>query len=90
MFWEHGGLSTRGKIAIVFSCLFVFCVVLLLVYIYIRKKRNDYDFGLPHEIMGEYNLNEILFFLSFILFLLFLVMWFIFISAADYAVALFV
>ncbi|KEH43453.1 putative transferase [Medicago truncatula] len=52
MFWEHGGLSTRGKIAIVFSCLFVFCVVLLLVYIYIRKKRNDYDFGLPHEIMA--------------------------------------
>jgi hypothetical protein len=82
MFWEHGRLSSPGKIAIGLSCLFISCVVLLLVYIYIRRKRNDYDFGLPHEIMGEYNLNEILFFFlsSVFLFIIFLVMWFICIS----------
>ncbi|XP_027365950.1 receptor-like protein 4 [Abrus precatorius] len=52
MFWEHGRLSTRGKIAIGMSCLFVFFVALLVAYIYIRKKRNGYDFGLPHELMA--------------------------------------
>ncbi|KAK7268375.1 hypothetical protein RIF29_21073 [Crotalaria pallida] len=52
MFWEHGGLSTGGKIAISFSCIFVLCVVLLVVYIYTRRKRNDYNFGLPHELMS--------------------------------------
>ncbi|XP_020229693.1 receptor-like protein 4 [Cajanus cajan] len=52
MFWEHGRLSTRGKIAIGLSSLFVFCVVLLLAYIYIRRKRNDYDFALPQELMS--------------------------------------
>ncbi|XP_027359912.1 receptor-like protein 4 isoform X2 [Abrus precatorius] len=50
MFWENGKLSTQGKIAIGLSCLFVFCVILLLVYIYIRRIRNDYDFALPHEL----------------------------------------
>ncbi|XP_061349731.1 receptor-like protein 4 [Gastrolobium bilobum] len=52
MFWERGRLSSRGKIAIALSFLFVSCVVLLLVYICIRRKRNDYDFGLPHELMS--------------------------------------
>ncbi|KAK7391437.1 hypothetical protein VNO78_19853 [Psophocarpus tetragonolobus] len=52
MFWEHGRLSTSGKIAIGLSCLFVFCAVLLLAYFYIKRKRNDYDFALPHELMS--------------------------------------
>lgn len=64
MFWEHGRLSTRGKIAIALSCLFVFCVVLLVAYIYIRRKRNDYDFALPHELMCKYDFNEIVCLLS--------------------------
>ncbi|KAE9595732.1 hypothetical protein Lal_00030538 [Lupinus albus] len=50
MFWENGRLSIPGKIAIGLSCLFVFCVVLLLVFMYIRRRRNDYDFALPHEL----------------------------------------
>nr|AFK44650.1 unknown [Lotus japonicus] len=50
MFWENGKLSTGGKIAIGVSCLLVFCVILLLVYIYIRRRNNDYDFALPHEL----------------------------------------
>ncbi|KAL2347539.1 hypothetical protein Fmac_001539 [Flemingia macrophylla] len=53
MFWENGKLSTPGKIAIGFSCLFVFCAILLLVYIYIRRRRNDYDFALPHELTSS-------------------------------------
>ncbi|MED6151332.1 hypothetical protein PIB30_081505 [Stylosanthes scabra] len=50
IFWENGRLSTQGKIAIGLSCLFVFCVVLLLVFVYIKRRRNDYDFALPHEL----------------------------------------
>lgn len=60
MFWEHGRLSKRGKLAIGLSCLFVLCVVLLLAYIYIRRKRNDYDFALPHELICKYDFNKIL------------------------------
>ncbi|XP_019434359.1 PREDICTED: probable LRR receptor-like serine/threonine-protein kinase At5g48740 [Lupinus angustifolius] len=52
MFWEHGGLSTGGKIAISLSCLFVLFVILLVVYFYIKRKKNDYDFGLPPELMS--------------------------------------
>ncbi|KAM7487596.1 hypothetical protein LguiB_025080 [Lonicera macranthoides] len=53
MFWGNGGLSTRGKIAIGLSCLIVFCVLLLVIYICcIRRGRNDYDFGLPQELMS--------------------------------------
>ncbi|MED6149739.1 hypothetical protein PIB30_065490 [Stylosanthes scabra] len=52
MFWNHGRLSSRGKVAISLSCVFIFSLVLLLVYIYIRRKRNEYDFGLPHELMS--------------------------------------
>ncbi|KAL9324979.1 hypothetical protein ACSQ67_005624 [Phaseolus vulgaris] len=50
IFWENGKLSTHGKIAIGLSCSFVFCAILLLVYIFIRRRRNDYDFALPHEL----------------------------------------
>ncbi|KAK4260879.1 hypothetical protein QN277_003942 [Acacia crassicarpa] len=52
IFWENGRLSSRGKIAIGLSCLLVFCLIVLLVLIYIRKRRNDYDFGLPSELMS--------------------------------------
>ncbi|KAJ7943204.1 Leucine-rich repeat protein kinase family protein [Quillaja saponaria] len=50
IFWEKGRLSTLGKIAIGLSCLVVFCVLLLVIYICIRRRRNDYDFGLPQEL----------------------------------------
>ncbi|KAF7827854.1 receptor-like protein 4 [Senna tora] len=50
--WHNGRLSSRGKIAIGLSCLLFFCVLLLVVYIYIRRRRNDYDFGLPHELVS--------------------------------------
>ncbi|RYR56501.1 hypothetical protein Ahy_A05g022199 isoform B [Arachis hypogaea] len=50
IFWENGRLSTQGKIAIGLSCFFVFCVVVLLVFVFIRRRRNDYDFALPHEL----------------------------------------
>ncbi|KAL2328022.1 hypothetical protein Fmac_021449 [Flemingia macrophylla] len=59
MFWENGILSSQGKIAIGLSCLLVFCVVLLLAYIYIRRKRNDYDFALPHELMCKYDFTKL-------------------------------
>ncbi|KAK4780888.1 hypothetical protein SAY87_016994 [Trapa incisa] len=53
MFWEKGGLSSGGKIAIGLSCLVVFSVLLLLGYICcIRRRRHDYDFALPHELMS--------------------------------------
>lgn len=61
VFWENGKLSTQGKVAIGLSCLFVSCVILLLVYIYIRKRRNDYDFALPHELTCKYDFIKIFF-----------------------------
>ncbi|XP_022776994.1 putative leucine-rich repeat receptor-like serine/threonine-protein kinase At2g14440 [Durio zibethinus] len=52
LFWENGHLSNGAKIAIGISC-FVFVLVLLLViYIFcIRRGKNDYDFGLPSDLM---------------------------------------
>lgn len=52
LFWGKDGLSTGGKVAIGLSCLFVFCVLLLVIHICIKRRRNDYDFGLPHELMS--------------------------------------
>ncbi|KAK2971536.1 hypothetical protein RJ640_017905 [Escallonia rubra] len=52
-FWRHGGLSRGGKIAIGLACLAFICLLLLMVYICcIRRGRNDYDFGLPQELMS--------------------------------------
>ncbi|XP_022155199.1 receptor-like protein kinase At3g21340 [Momordica charantia] len=53
IFWENGRLSKTGKIAIGVSSTFVFCVLLAVIYICcIRRRRNDYDFGLPSELMS--------------------------------------
>ncbi|KAM1517641.1 hypothetical protein ACFX11_021007 [Malus domestica] len=53
LFWENGGLSKKGKIAIVVSCVVVFCLVVLALYIFcIRRRRNDYDFSLPQDLMA--------------------------------------
>ncbi|OWM75800.1 hypothetical protein CDL15_Pgr009444 [Punica granatum] len=53
LFWENGGISSGGKIAIALSCLLGFSVLLLLAYICcIRRRRHDYDFALPHELMS--------------------------------------
>ncbi|KAL5759209.1 hypothetical protein ACOSQ2_018047 [Xanthoceras sorbifolium] len=53
LFWDKGGLSTGGKIAIALSCLVILCALLLVIYMCcIRRGRNDYDFGLPHDLMS--------------------------------------
>ncbi|KAB2624335.1 leucine-rich repeat receptor-like serine/threonine-protein kinase [Pyrus ussuriensis x Pyrus communis] len=53
LFWENGGLSKKGKIAIAVSCVLVFCLVVLALYIFcIRRRRNDYDFSLPQDLMA--------------------------------------
>nr|GEX81853.1 putative leucine-rich repeat receptor-like serine/threonine-protein kinase At2g14440 [Tanacetum cinerariifolium] len=52
MFWKNGGLSNGGKIAIGVSCGVVFLLVAVIVFICIRRRRNDYDFGLPQELMS--------------------------------------
>lgn len=53
LFWGTGGLSTGGKIAVGLASLFFLCVLLLVIYIFcIRRRNNDYDFGLPHDLMS--------------------------------------
>ncbi|KAL7001232.1 hypothetical protein U1Q18_002384 [Sarracenia purpurea var. burkii] len=53
LFWGHHGLSTGGKVAIGISSLVMFCIILLVIYICcIRRGPNDYDFGLPPELMA--------------------------------------
>ncbi|XVE91380.1 hypothetical protein REPUB_Repub01dG0004700 [Reevesia pubescens] len=53
LFWENGRLSKGGKIAIGLSCFFFVSVLLLVIYIFcIRRGKNDYDFGLPSDLMS--------------------------------------
>ncbi|CAN4124755.1 unnamed protein product [Withania somnifera] len=52
LFWSKNGLSTAGKVAIGISCLVFICVVLLVAYIWYKRRQSDYDFGLPHEMMS--------------------------------------
>ncbi|PSS13418.1 LRR receptor-like serine/threonine-protein kinase precursor [Actinidia chinensis var. chinensis] len=53
LFWGSNGLSIGGKIAIGVSSVVVFCILLFLIYICcIRRGHNDYDFGLPQELMA--------------------------------------
>ncbi|XP_047322399.1 receptor-like protein 4 [Impatiens glandulifera] len=52
LFWGTRGLSKAGKIAIIISSIFIFCVLLLVLYICIRRRRHEYDFALPHELMS--------------------------------------
>lgn len=50
------GLSTAGKIAIGSACLVVLVVVFVIIYLcYIRRRRNDYDFGLPQDLICKLN-----------------------------------
>lgn len=59
LFWGTGGLSTGGKIAVGLASLFFLCVLLLVIYIFcIRRRNNDYDFGLPHDLMCKYGFNR--------------------------------
>jgi len=53
LFWGSNGLSTGGKIAIGISSLILFCMLSLAVYVCcIRRRRYDYDFSLPQELMA--------------------------------------
>ncbi|XP_028117441.1 receptor-like protein 4 [Camellia sinensis] len=46
-------LSTGGKIAVGISSVVTFCILLLVIYIcFIRRGRNDYEFGFPQELMA--------------------------------------
>ncbi|KAL0396826.1 UNVERIFIED_CONTAM: Receptor-like protein 4 [Sesamum calycinum] len=53
LFWGKHGLSTGGKVGVALSCLLVLSALLFgIYYCVIRRRRNDYDFGLPHELMS--------------------------------------
>ena len=56
--WNNGRLSNGGKIAIGVSCMVVVIVLVLVTYICIRRKRNDYDFGLPQELMCKFTFTS--------------------------------
>ncbi|XP_020265245.1 putative leucine-rich repeat receptor-like serine/threonine-protein kinase At2g14440, partial [Asparagus officinalis] len=51
-FWSKG-LSTGVKIAIGLACAVVLALIVLLIYIVcIRRGKNDYDFGLPQDLIS--------------------------------------
>ncbi|KAJ4960106.1 hypothetical protein NE237_020016 [Protea cynaroides] len=53
LFWGKDGLSTAGKIAIGLSSVVVLSIIVLVIYIcFIRKGENDYDFGLPQDLIS--------------------------------------
>jgi hypothetical protein len=54
LLWENGRLSTGGKIGIGLSCLVIVSVLVLGYIICIRRRRNDYDFAPPHDLMCKY------------------------------------
>lgn len=55
LLWGKHGLSTGAKVAIGLSCLVIFSALLFgIYYCVIRRRRNDYDFGLPHELMCKF------------------------------------
>ncbi|KAL6505710.1 hypothetical protein OROHE_023089 [Orobanche hederae] len=60
LFWGKSGLSTGGKIGIGLSCLVIFSLLLLGIYCFcIRRRHNDYDFGLPHELIALFKDEQI-------------------------------
>lgn len=68
IFWENGRLSKNGKIGIGVSATFLFCALLAGIYICcIRRRRNDYDFGLPSELTCKYWVERSIFSLVFYL-----------------------
>ncbi|XP_076908124.1 receptor-like protein 4 [Bidens hawaiensis] len=46
------GMSHGGKIAVGISCGIIFLLVVVLIFICIRRRRNDYDFAHPHELVS--------------------------------------
>ncbi|KAL1198421.1 Receptor-like protein 4 [Cardamine amara subsp. amara] len=51
LLWENGHLSKGGKLAIAVSCVVVFVLVLLAIYLCcIWRGRHDYDFAPPHDL----------------------------------------
>ncbi|KAG5236961.1 receptor protein [Salix suchowensis] len=52
LIWDNGRLSTGGKIAIGFSCLVFVCLLVVGYLICIRRRRHDYEFAPPHDLMS--------------------------------------
>nr|GME17264.1 putative leucine-rich repeat receptor-like serine/threonine-protein kinase At2g14440 [Ipomoea batatas] len=52
LFWDKHGLSTAGKVGIGIASLVIFLLLLCLGYWCYKRRQNDYDFGLPHELMS--------------------------------------
>ncbi|KAK4779735.1 hypothetical protein SAY87_015841 [Trapa incisa] len=50
-----GGLSSGGKVGIGLSSVIAFVLLLVFLYAwYIRRKRNNYEFGFPQDLMGKF------------------------------------
>ncbi|CAN6451876.1 unnamed protein product [Victoria cruziana] len=50
--WSRSNLSSGAKVAIILASItFVFLLGLLIYVVFIRKGRNDYDFGLPQDLV---------------------------------------
>ncbi|CAH9082061.1 unnamed protein product [Cuscuta epithymum] len=52
IFWDKHGLSAAGIIGISIASLVVFLLLLCLAYWCYKRRQNDYDFGLPHELLS--------------------------------------
>lgn len=52
LFWGKNGLSTGGKVAIALASLLAFFLVSLAICVCVRRRQNDYDFGLPSELVA--------------------------------------
>ncbi|VFQ85496.1 unnamed protein product [Cuscuta campestris] len=52
IFWDTHGLSIAGKVGIAIVSLVTLLLVLYLAYWFYKRRQNDYDFALPHELLS--------------------------------------
>eukprot|EP01018_Ginkgo_biloba_P025582 Gb_25576 [translate_table: standard] len=51
-FWEKPGLSTGAKFGIALSAMVLIILLISLLYLcFIKRRKDDYDFGLPHDLI---------------------------------------
>ncbi|KAF9593142.1 hypothetical protein IFM89_020352 [Coptis chinensis] len=52
IFWRSGGLSTAGKVLIALSCLIILSIILVTIYICIKRGRSHYEFAPPQDLIS--------------------------------------
>ncbi|KAF5188704.1 Leucine-rich repeat protein kinase family protein [Thalictrum thalictroides] len=52
LFWKNGGLSTAGKVSIGVTCFVILGIMVVMVCICVKRRRNDYEFAPPQDLIS--------------------------------------